>query len=77
MRCNSKSLAPLLLVSPNTMVHLSAYSRKGLMLSSPIYGATVMASKCKVSKKAFAYCEEVLPMSPRFASAILKCVSGI
>jgi hypothetical protein len=37
-----------------------------------MYGATVMASKFRVSKKAFAYCEEVLPISPRLASAMVK-----
>ena len=36
-----------------------------------------MASKFKVSKKAFAYWAEVLPISPLFASAILKWVVGI
>ena len=42
------------------------------MLSSPMYGATVMASTSRCSKKLRAYMAEVLPMSPRFASAMMN-----
>jgi len=45
---------------------------KGFTESEPIYGATVTASQLRYSKKALAYLPEVLPMSPRLASAITK-----
>jgi hypothetical protein len=47
-------------------------ARKGSTESFPMYGATVTESKFKSSKKALAYIEEVFPISPRFASAIVK-----
>ena len=57
------------------MAHLSLYSRKGVTLSAPMYGAMVTASKSISSKNAFAYILAVLPISPLFASAIRK-ISG-
>ena len=51
------------------------------MESMPIYGATVIESKSKpeldLSKNAFAYMLAVFPISPRFASAIVKHSFGI
>ncbi len=69
---NWKSKAPLLEVKASKITHFPSYCRKGVTESSPIYGATVIASKSSVCKKAFAYIWEVFPMSPRFASAMMK-----
>jgi len=54
---------------------LFLYSKKGSIESFPIYGATVIESKFNVSKNVFAYFEEVFPISPLLASAIVK-ISG-
>ena len=57
------------------MVCLFSKAKKGSTESLPMYGAIVTLSKFKSSKKAFAYIDEVLPISPRLASAIVK-ISG-
>ena len=54
---------------------LFSKAKNGSTESFPIYGATVTESKFKSSKNALAYIEEVFPISPRFASAIVK-ISG-
>ena len=59
------------------MTHLSSKLKKGFTESEPIYGFTVIESKFKFSKKAFAYIFEVLPISPLLASAIVKISCGI
>ena len=64
--------ADALEVRASTIAHLSLYSRNGVMLSAPMYGASVTASKSIFAKKAFAYIFAVLPMSPLLASAIMN-----
>ena len=66
---------PSLDVNAKSMVCLSLNAKKGSTESLPIYGAIVTLSNAKSSKKALAYIVLVLPISPRFASAIVK-ISG-
>ena len=67
-----KSWLPLLLVNASRITHFPSYSRKGFTLSSPMYGATVTESRLNPSKNVWAYILDVLPISPRLASAMIK-----
>ena len=69
---NWKSCDPGLEVSASSITQRPEWSRNGFTLSEPIYGATVTLSKSIFSKKVVAYIFEVLPMSPRLASAMMK-----